>query len=86
RGTLRITAPNTLGKILLTPFLPEFLRNYPNINVVLSLTDRIVNIAHDQFDLALRITEAPPENMVARVLMRIDYSLVCSKIYHQELP
>ncbi|WP_275376781.1 LysR substrate-binding domain-containing protein, partial [Xenorhabdus bovienii] len=71
---------------MLTPFLPEFLRNYPNINVVLSLTDRIVNIAHDQFDLALRITEAPPENMVARVLMRIDYSLVCSKIYHQELP
>ncbi|MCP9270282.1 LysR family transcriptional regulator [Xenorhabdus sp. XENO-1] len=86
RGLLRITAPNTLGKILLIPFLPEFLRNYPNINVELSLTDRIVNIAHDQFDLALRITEAPPENMVARVLMRIDYSLVCSKNYHQELP
>ncbi|WP_340617316.1 LysR family transcriptional regulator [Xenorhabdus entomophaga] len=86
RGILRITAPNTLGKILLTPFLSDFLKDYRDINVKLFLTDNIVNIAHDQFDLALRITETPPENMVARLLMSIDYILVCSINYHQKLP
>ncbi|CCW29009.1 LysR family transcriptional regulator [Xenorhabdus nematophila] len=85
-GILRITAPNTLGKILLTVFLPVFLINYSDINVELLLTDNIVNIAHDQFDLALRITESPPENMVARALMPIEYVLVCSANYHKELP
>ncbi|MDX7998954.1 LysR family transcriptional regulator [Xenorhabdus sp. Reich] len=86
RGILRITAPNALGKILLAPFLADFLKSYPDINVELSLTDNIVNIAHSQFDLALRVTEYPPENMVARILMPIDYVLVSSKNYHKDLP
>ncbi|PHM37060.1 LysR family transcriptional regulator [Xenorhabdus mauleonii] len=85
-GVLRITAPNTLGKILLTAFLPTFLINYPDVNVELRLTNNIINIAHDQFDLALRVTGSPPENMVARALMPIEYALVCSKNYCKELP
>ena len=67
-------------------FLPTFLRNYPDINVELNLTDRIVNLTHDSFDLALRVTDTPPENMVARALMPIDYVLVCSNEYNQPLP
>jgi DNA-binding transcriptional LysR family regulator len=86
QGVLRITAPNTLGKILLTPFLPAFLRRYPEINVELSLTDRVTNLTQDAYDLALRVTESPPENMVARALMPIDYVLVCSADYDEALP
>jgi DNA-binding transcriptional LysR family regulator len=86
KGILKITAPNTLGKILLTPFLSDFMKTYSDINVMLYLTDNIMNIAHDQFDLALRITGAPPENIVARLLMPINYVLVCSKNYHQKPP
>jgi DNA-binding transcriptional LysR family regulator len=86
QGVLRITAPNTLGKILLTPFLPAFLRRYPEINVELSLTDRVTNLTQDAYDLALRVTESPPENMVARALMPIDYVLVCAADYDEVLP
>lgn len=86
RGLLRITAPNTLGKILLTPFLPGFLRCYPEINVELNLTDRLVNLTHETYDLALRVTETPPVNMVARALMPVDYVLVCAQGYDMELP
>lgn len=86
KGLLRITAPNTLGKILLTPFLPDFLRRYPDINVELYLSDRVLNLTHDPYDLALRVTESPPENMVARALMPIDYVLVCARNYARPLP
>jgi len=86
QGILRITAPNTLGKILLTPFLPAFLRRYPEINVELSLTDRVTNLTQETYDLALRVTESPPENMVARALMPIDYVLVCAADYDEVLP
>jgi Transcriptional regulator len=86
KGLLRITAPNTLGKILLTPFLPDFLRRYPDINVELYLSDRVLNLAHDPYDLALRVTESPPENMVARALMPIDYVLVCAQKYDPPMP
>ncbi|MBU9845440.1 LysR family transcriptional regulator [Rahnella sp. FRB 231] len=86
QGVLRVTAPVTLGKILLTPFLPAFLRRYPEINVELSLTDRVTNLTQDAYDLALRVTERPPENMVARALMPIDYVLVCAADYDEVLP
>jgi DNA-binding transcriptional LysR family regulator len=85
-GLLRITAPNTLGKILLTPFLPTFLRHYTEINVELHLTDRVVNIVQESYDLALRVTDTPPDNMVARALVPIDYVLVCSQEYGEPLP
>lgn len=85
-GLLRITAPNTLGKILLTPFLPDFLRNYPEINIDLNLSDQVVNIMQGAYDLALRVTDAPPDNMVARALIPIDYVLVCAKAYGERLP
>ncbi|MGL4268899.1 MAG: LysR substrate-binding domain-containing protein [Plesiomonas sp.] len=86
KGLLRITAPNTLGKILLTPFLPSFLRRYPEINIELNFSDQVVNLMHDSYDLALRVTDAPPVNMVARALMPIDYTLVCAQEYDQPLP
>ncbi|WP_254446336.1 LysR family transcriptional regulator [Pantoea sp. MBD-2R] len=86
KGLLRITAPTTLGKILLTPFLPGFLRHYPEINIELSLTDRMLNLMHDPYDLALRVTDTPPVNMVARALMPIDYILVCAQQYDLSLP
>lgn len=86
KGLLRITAPTTQGKILLTPFLPGFLRKYSEINIEVSLTDRLVNLMHDSYDLALRVTDTPPVNMVARALMPIDYVLVCAQEYDQTLP
>lgn len=86
QGLLRITAPNTLGKILLTPFMSDFLRRYPAINVELMMSDRVVNMTHDPFDLAVRVTETPPENMVARALMPIEYILICAADYDAGLP
>ncbi|MBW7981943.1 LysR family transcriptional regulator [Enterobacillus tribolii] len=86
QGLLRITAPNTLGKILLTPFMSDFLLRYPDINVELLLTDRVINMTHDPFDLAVRVTESPPENMVARALMPIEYILVCASDYRADPP
>nr|WP_244861227.1 MULTISPECIES: LysR family transcriptional regulator [Pectobacterium] len=86
KGVLRITAPITLGKILLTPFLPGFLRDYSEINIELNLTDQIENLMNGSYDLALRVTDTPPANMVARALMPIDYVLVCAREYEQPLP
>nr|WP_306278050.1 LysR family transcriptional regulator [Pantoea sp. Fr+CA_20] len=86
KGLLRITAPTTLGKILLTPFLPGFLRRYAEINIELNLTDHLVNLTHESYDLALRVTDTPPVNMVARALMPVDYVLVCAEHYDQKLP
>lgn len=77
-GLLRVTAPVTIGKILLSSSIAEFLRIYPKIKVDLNFTDNIVDIYKEKFDLSVRITSAPPHDMVARKLFDVEYLLVAT--------
>lgn len=81
RGTLRVTASVTFGKLCLMPLLPEFLACYPEINVQLSLLDRFVDLVDEGYDLALRLTQKPPDNVVAKALMPISYRLCAAVDY-----
>lgn len=81
RGLVRVTAPVALGRQWLAPLLPPFLRRYPDIRVELDLGDRLVNLAQDGFDLAVRHTHEPPDTHVAWVLAETRSLLVASRDY-----
>lgn len=61
RGRLRISAPLSMGLKVLPDLLPAFQARYPDIEVSLNLTDRLVDILEDDCDLAIRISEAPQD-------------------------
>ena len=65
RGLVRVTAPVALGRQQIAPTLEPFLRRYPEVRIELELADRLSNLAHEGFDLAVRHTSAPPDNHVA---------------------
>jgi molybdate transport repressor ModE-like protein len=65
RGLVRVTAPVALGRQQVAPTLESFFRRHPQVRVELELSDRLVNLAHEGFDLAVRHTSAPPDNHVA---------------------
>jgi molybdate transport repressor ModE-like protein len=65
RGLVRLSAPVALGRQHVGPLLEGFFARYPQVRVELDLSDRLVNLAHEGFDLAVRHTSAPPENHVA---------------------
>jgi DNA-binding transcriptional LysR family regulator len=65
RGLVRVTAPVALGRQRVAPALPGFLRRYPEIRLELDLSDRLINLAQEGFDLAIRHTDSPPETYVA---------------------
>jgi DNA-binding transcriptional LysR family regulator len=65
RGLVRITAPVALGRQHVGPTLETFFRAHPDVRVELELSDRVANLAHEGFDLALRHTSAPPDNHIA---------------------
>jgi DNA-binding transcriptional LysR family regulator len=65
RGTLRVTAPPTLAEASLGPLLAAFCEAYPEVRVVLDLTDRLVA---EGFDVALRAGELPDSSLQARRL------------------
>ena len=81
RGVVRVTAPVALGRQLVAPTLPDFLRAYPEIQLELDLSDRFVNLAQEGFDLAIRHTSTPPETHVAWVLAETPSRLVASPVY-----
>src|SRR5437899_9657870 len=55
RGQLRITAPPDLGQWLLAPTIARFAMRYPDVQVEVSLTQRLVDLVHEGLDLALRV-------------------------------
>ena len=84
RGLLRITAPVAFSRQQLAARLPEFLRRYPQMRLELDMSDELVSLASEGFDLALRHVEAPPDTYVARVLCRTRTLLVASPAYLAE--
>lgn len=77
RGLLRVTASVAFGKRCIAPLLPAFLAAYPEVRLQFTLLDRLVDLAEEGFDLAIRLNRSPPELAVAKALMPIDY-VVCA--------
>ncbi len=52
KGSIFISAPLGLGKILIAPLVPDFKKKYPDINIRLRLSDRKVDITNEGLDAA----------------------------------
>jgi DNA-binding transcriptional LysR family regulator len=65
RGDLNITAPMVFGRLHVVPVVTEFLRIYPDIDIRLTLADRMLHLQDDHVDLALRIGTLPDSSLKA---------------------
>jgi DNA-binding transcriptional LysR family regulator len=66
RGAVRIDLPERLALHTVIPALPDFLARYPDIRLVLSATDRMIDLIEDGVDCAVRIGELTDLSLVAR--------------------
>jgi DNA-binding transcriptional LysR family regulator len=80
-GRVRVTAPVALARQQIVPLLPAFLRAHPEVRIELDMADRLVPLAQEGFDLAIRHTHAPPETHVAWALCATRSVLVASRAY-----
>lgn len=81
QGVLRITAPANLANARLVTVAQGFMAQYPDVQLDISLTDRTFDLAEESIDIALRVVEEPPQNVYARRLSKIGWSLVGSPDY-----
>lgn len=81
RGHLRLSVPSTIGKRVVVPRLPDFLRRYPEVTLELSLNDRWVNLVEDGIDVAVRIGALHDSSLVARRLGQQQLLTVASPAY-----
>jgi len=65
KGEIVVTAPIVFGRLHVVPLVAEFLAHYPEINVRLVLTDRVVHLMEENTDAAIRIGELPDSTLMA---------------------
>lgn len=65
-GTLRMTAPSVFGQAIVMPLLPALLERHPQLRIDLDMSDRVVDIAGQGLDLALRVATLADSELVAR--------------------
>jgi DNA-binding transcriptional LysR family regulator len=73
-GTLRVTTVDILAEVLLEN-LDVFTERYPGVELELSVDYAPLNLTRREADVALRLTNDPPENLVGRKLARAEFAL-----------
>lgn len=64
-GTLLLAAPSDFGRNLLLPWLAEFRRRHPRLDVRLRLSDQVTDVFRDPVDIAIRYGQAHDASFVA---------------------
>jgi DNA-binding transcriptional LysR family regulator len=64
-GHLRITAPAGFGRRHVAPLIPKFYELHPEVTISLNLSDRVVDIAGEGYDCAVRVGDMPDSSLVS---------------------
>ncbi len=81
QGHLRITTMASICNALLAPMIPSFMARYPKVELDIVVSDHVVNLVEEGYDLALRVTAQPAQNLVARKLSSIHFQICGSPGY-----
>lgn len=80
-GRLRLTAPASFGTLCLNPVLLDFARAFPQIQLDVSYSDRVVNLVDEGFDAAVRIGQPSDSSLMARRLCEARIVVVAAPDY-----
>jgi DNA-binding transcriptional LysR family regulator len=81
RGRLRLTAPLTFGSLELAPALNDFAARYPDIELDVSFSDRVVNLVDEGFDMAVRVGRPGDSSLIIRKLCDVRIVVIGSAGY-----
>jgi DNA-binding transcriptional LysR family regulator len=76
-GRVSITAPALFGQLHVAPVIVELLAKHPSIDARVVLLDRVVSLADEGIDVAVRIGELPDSALRARLVGHVQ-SMVCA--------
>ncbi len=80
-GTLRVTMSASFGQQYVSPLLPEFQARHPRLRISAHLSDDLVDLVREGFDLAIRIGPLDDSGLVARRIAANRRALVASPDY-----
>lgn len=82
-GTVRLTCTEAVLQSLLLPALARFMPDYPGLKLELNTSSTFANLSRRDADIALRLTNHPPEHLVGTRLGTVSYHVCASAHYLQ---
>ncbi|MGR9088199.1 MAG: LysR family transcriptional regulator [Gammaproteobacteria bacterium] len=83
QGTIRISIPTPLGHRYVLPLLPEFRRLYPDVRIIVHLSNRNIDFIGDGYDLAIRMRTPPVSELIARPIANASLMVAATPEYLQ---
>jgi DNA-binding transcriptional LysR family regulator len=80
-GVLRINAPVSFGVLHLAPLWSRYLQAHPQVTLDISLSDRVVDMVEEGYDLAIRIARLPSSTLISRRLASTRIALAATPDY-----
>lgn len=80
-GQLRVDMPIAFAALLIVPNLPDFYREHPDIEIILSSSDRRQDMLRDGLDCVLRMGELDDGDYIARTMGNIKMTTCASPAY-----
>ncbi len=80
-GLLRVNAPVTFGILHLAPLWGVFRNRYPKVSLDVTLSDRVVDLVEEGYDLAIRIASLPSSTLISKRLATTRMVLCASPQY-----
>lgn len=84
RGKLTIGAPSSFGTLHFKNVITEYMKQYPQVQISLHLTDRFVDVVDEGFDVVVRIAELADSSLIARKLSTCKLVVCASPSYLKE--
>lgn len=81
RGQLRVDVPSPFASLLLVPALPRFHARYPDIQLDLGASDRMVDVIGDNVDCVIRGGEIRDQSLVARKIGDLQLAVYAAPAY-----
>ena len=81
KGKLKISAPASFAEHFVSPAICGFTRQYPEIDIQVDLTDRLVNLQEEGYDVAIRSGVLLDSSLIAKRLISDREIIVVSPIY-----
>ncbi len=84
RGVLKVAASVAFGTLHIAPAIGDFLRLYPKLDIDVTITDRVVDLTEEGYDVIISVTRDLPQALVARKLAPIRRKLCATPHYFDE--
>lgn len=84
RGVLKVAASVAFGTLHIAPAIADFMHVYPELSIDMTITDRIVDLAEEGYDVIICVASDLPQTLIARKLAPIRRKLCATPEYFEK--